>query len=52
MWENIRERGKGRTWGHPHLIPICMLAPTLPRTLVSGVGWNNHAGGDGSMDAP
>ena len=51
MWDNIRERGKGQAQEHPHLIPICMLAPTLPRTLVRGVGWNNHSNCD-PMGAP
>ena len=43
LWINIRERGKGRAQEYPHLIPICMLAPTLPRTLVRGVGWNTRS---------
>src|ERR1700683_120143 len=41
MWNNISECGKGQVQEHPHLISICMLAPTLPCTQVSGVGWSN-----------
>jgi hypothetical protein len=28
-----------------HLVSICALAPTIPRTLVPGVGWNSQATG-------
>jgi len=42
MWDNIRERGKGQPQEHPHLIPICALAPTVPRTPVREVGWNRY----------
>ena len=51
MWNNIRERGKGQAQEYPQLIPICMLAPTVPRTLVRGVGWNSHSNRD-PMGAP
>jgi hypothetical protein len=43
MWDNIHDRGKGSTQEHPHRIPICALAPTVPRTLVHGVGWNGYS---------
>jgi len=41
-WQKINERGRGKHCHQfPHLIPICMLAPTVPRTHVPGVGWNS-----------
>ena len=43
MWSNISKRGEGEAQEYPQLIPICTLAPTVPRTLVRGVGWNGYA---------
>lgn len=42
MWDNIRDRGKGEERQTVHLIPICALAPTVPRTLVPGAGWKPY----------
>ncbi|KAH8113183.1 S-adenosyl-L-methionine-dependent methyltransferase [Phellopilus nigrolimitatus] len=42
QWHRIQERGKGVPYTHPHLIPICALAPTVPRTAVPGVAWNPY----------
>jgi protein arginine N-methyltransferase 2 len=53
MWYNIDERGKGQTQlrqEHRHLIPICTLAPTVPRTLVCGVGWKAYSSEVKSVD--
>jgi len=49
-WENILERGRGVPQDHPHLIPICALAPTVPRTLVPGVGWRRFQDEEGSVE--
>jgi hypothetical protein len=49
-WYNIHERGKGQAQQHPHLIPICTLAPTVPRTLVCGVGWKAYSSQVKSVD--
>jgi hypothetical protein len=46
---NILEQGKGIPQDHPNLIPICALAPTVPRTLVPGVEWRRQDG-EGSAD--
>ncbi|KIM35895.1 hypothetical protein M413DRAFT_14278 [Hebeloma cylindrosporum] len=43
MWDNIFDRGKGVQQDYPHLIPICALAPTVPRMFVPGVGWRPYS---------
>ena len=43
MWYNINEWGKGSLEEFPQLIPICALAPTVPQSVVCGVGWNGYS---------
>jgi hypothetical protein len=49
MWYNILERGNGQEQAE-ELIPICTLAPTVPRTLVCGVGWKAYSNRVKSVD--
>jgi hypothetical protein len=42
MWFYIQDREKKLEDVHTeHAIPICALAPTVPRTLVPNSGWNS-----------
>ena len=42
MWFYMRDREKRLEDHHTvHAIPICALAPTVPRTLVPNSGWNS-----------
>ena len=49
MWYYLRDRDPNRDGplsGNPvsvHLIPVCALAPTIPRTLVPDAGWNSSS---------
>jgi len=48
---NILKRGEEiPQQDHPFLIPICALAPTVPRTLVRGVGWRCYPDEAGAED--
>jgi protein arginine N-methyltransferase 2 len=42
MWFYMQDREKRlEDPGTLHAVPICALAPTVPRTLVPNSGWNN-----------
>jgi len=41
IWKTIHQYGQGVDEQGLHHVPICALAPTVPRTLVPGAGWNS-----------
>jgi hypothetical protein len=43
VWDDLTRRGTDtKRTDATYLIPICALAPTVPRTHNPNVGWNNN----------